>query len=168
MLSPLGLPGRAVICTRANRRSVRGAALSLQAAVLRLLQRSLFLFTLHRLSPSFLSIWLCLASSLRCLYSACLDCSFLFVCLQEIFFFRLAAKLNVLTVDEILLLSKKKAHQLFSCAPNCKSDVIKKRLFSYTQRTELPSSIPLVLPCSHGPEIIPPPPPSWRIVQSLK
>lgn len=113
MLSPLGLPGRAVICTRANRRSVRGAALSLQAAVLRLLQRSLFLFTLHRLSPSFLSIWLCLASSLRCLYSACLDCSFLFVCLQEIFFFRLAAKLNVLTVDEILLLSKKKGPSTF-------------------------------------------------------
>ena len=103
VLSPLGLPGWAVICTRANRRSVRGAALSLQAAIVRLLQRSLFLFTLHHLSPSFLSIWLCLASSLRCLYSACLDCSFLFVCLQEF----LGCQ-TILTVDEIPLLSKKR------------------------------------------------------------
>lgn len=125
MLSPLGLPGLAVICTRANRRLVRGAALSLQAAVLRFLQRLPFLlisfFTLHHLSPSCLSIWLRLASSLRCLYSAFLDCSFLLVCLQESFL--LAAKLNALTVEEVKFFSQKFS-STFSCALNCSSEVI--------------------------------------------
>ena len=116
VLSPLGLPGRAVICTRANRRSVRGAALSLQAAVLRLLQRSLFLLTLHHLSPSFLSIWLCLASSLRCLYSACLDCSFLFVCLQEVFPFDCQTKCTDSWWNSTSLQKKKGSSTFLLCS----------------------------------------------------
>ncbi len=132
VLSPLGLPGLAVICTRANRRLVRGAALSLQTSVLRFLQRLPFLlisfFTLHHLSPSSLSIWLHLASSLRCLYSAFLDCSFLFVCLQESFL--LAAKLNALTVEEVRFFSQK-GSSTFSWALKCSSNVIRTR-FSFS------------------------------------
>lgn len=50
-------------------------------------------------------IWLRLASSLRCIHFACLDCSFLFVCLQDFFFS--SSKLNVLTVKEIKFFSQK-------------------------------------------------------------
>lgn len=130
MLSPLGLPSLAVICTRANRRLVRGAALSLQAAVLRFLQCLPFLlasfFTLHHASLSSLSIWLRLASSLRCFYSAFLDYSFLFICLQESFLW--VAKLNALTVEEIKFFSQEGSSTFF-CGVNCSSKVIR-RCFS--------------------------------------
>ena len=166
VLSPLGLPGRAVICTRANRRSVRGAALSLQAAVLRLLQHSLFLLTLHHLSPSFLSIWLCLASSLRCLYSACLDCSFLFVCLQEVFPFDCQTKCTDSWWNSTSLQKKRLIN--FSLVLWIASQMSFRRGFSAAlnvQNLHLPPHLCFLVLIAQK---LLPPPPSWRIFQSLK
>lgn len=71
VLSPLGLPARAVICTRANRRLVRESTFSPKVAVLRFPEpfRLVSFFPLQHLLPFSLSIWLRLDSSLWYLHS---------------------------------------------------------------------------------------------------
>lgn len=125
VLSPLGLPSLAVICTRANRRLVRGAALSLQAAVLRfsLCHSSSPLSSLCTIYPllPFLSgcVWLPLWGAFTLLFLTAP--SSLFV----------SKSLSFWLPNQMLWQWKKsnsslkEAHQLFFSFLNCSSEVIR-------------------------------------------
>lgn len=116
VLSPLGRPVRAVICTRANRRLVRGAALSPKVAALRFPQCSPFLFFFVFFSLHFTSLHLRSSCIWLPLCGTCFSWPpFLCSSSQEITF-RCTLRLKETP-------SPRNAHQLFLGFLNCSVNV---------------------------------------------